>query len=78
MFSVCVCVCVCVRFSVFVYELITRPRSPIDCLGSRKLKRNGEFHRAPKEKILSYTYFKIYVINLILFVTRKSNEVPIR
>jgi hypothetical protein len=41
---VCVCVCVCVRFSVFVYrqrpcdELITRPRSPADCLRSSKLK----------------------------------------
>jgi hypothetical protein len=39
-----------VRFSVFVYrqrpcdELITRARSPTDCLRSIKLKLNGEFH----------------------------------
>jgi hypothetical protein len=40
-----------VRFSVFVYrqkpydELITRPRSPTDCLRFRKKpKWNGEFH----------------------------------
>jgi hypothetical protein len=37
-------VCVCVRFSVFVYryrpcdELITRPRSPTECLRSSKPK----------------------------------------
>jgi hypothetical protein len=37
-------VSVCVRFSVFVYrqrpckELITRPKSPTDCLRSRKPK----------------------------------------
>jgi hypothetical protein len=39
---VCVCVCVCVcaraRFSVFVYKLITRPRSPTECLRSSKPK----------------------------------------
>jgi hypothetical protein len=52
MFSVCVCVCVCVcvRCSVFVYryrpsdELITRPKSPTDCLRFRKPKWNGKFH----------------------------------
>jgi hypothetical protein len=41
---------VCVRFSVFVYrlrpcdELITRPRSPTECVRSRKTEVNGEVH----------------------------------
>jgi hypothetical protein len=44
------CLCMCVRFPVFVYkkrlcdELITRPRSPTDCLRSSKLKWNWKFH----------------------------------
>jgi hypothetical protein len=29
-------------------------------------------------EIISYTYFKIYVINLILFITTKLNEVAVR
>jgi hypothetical protein len=51
MCSVCVCVyvCVCVRFSVFVYryrpcdELITRPRSPTNCLRPRKPSETESF-----------------------------------
>jgi hypothetical protein len=48
---------VCVCFSVFVYrwrpcdELITRPRSPTECLRSRNPKWNREFHGGrPREK----------------------------
>jgi hypothetical protein len=44
MFSLCVCV------FLFVYrqrpcdELITRPRSPTECVRSRKTEVNGEVH----------------------------------
>jgi hypothetical protein len=51
---VCMCVCVCVPFFVFVLcdELITRPRSPTECLRSSKPKWYGEFHRGrPRPKL---------------------------
>jgi hypothetical protein len=55
MFSVCVYVCVCcvlIQVERPWDELITRPRSPTDCLWSWKLKWNGEFHGGrPRPKL---------------------------
>jgi hypothetical protein len=53
---VCVCVrffCICVQVDRPCDELITRPRNPIDCQISRKLKSNGDFHGGrPRPKLV--------------------------
>jgi hypothetical protein len=39
-------------FVFLCHELITRPRSPTECLRSRKPKWNGEFHGGrPRPKL---------------------------
>jgi hypothetical protein len=48
----CAFFCVCVQVERPCDELIIRPRSLTDCLGSRKLKLNGEFHGSkPRPKL---------------------------